>query len=132
MTLPASRRGFTLVEFIIAVAVFTFGVSAVYSQFIALQRPSSQRLLKAQARMFAHQGLEELRACEAGALASWTPEASFSPLEVNPRFWIRSEVDASASGPIVLTVRVGWNPLDSDGQSFNEAELVAARGAVVR
>lgn len=125
MHITSRRRGFSLVEFIIAIAVLVFGVYGVYNSFIGLRAPSTHRLNVAQARLLAQQKLEELRASEAGGLSEWSPGKDFRPVEAMPKFLYLPEISTRADGIVEITVSVGW---DSEGPDF-QGKLVTVKGA---
>ena len=89
-----TQRGFTLVEFIIAMAILIFGAYAIYEQFHKTARPSGpseQKLLEGRAQMLAHQLVAELQACSHEALKAWEPRPSFVQVESQPRFHAKTE-----------------------------------------
>lgn len=125
MHLTSRRRGFSLVEFIIAIAVLVFGVYGVYNSFIGLRAPSTHRLNVAQARLLAQQKLEELRASEADGLIEWKPGAEYRPVAAMPKFLYLPAISTRADGVIEITVSVGWG---SEGPDF-QGKLVTVKGA---
>lgn len=118
------RRGVSLVEVMVALAVLTFGVYAIHDQFLATRDLGLSHLDRTRARYLAHQKLEELRAAGHGALAAWAPrEAAMAPayapfrdvtrLDPSPlRFHYRVALaKGAANEPIGVTVDVRWDRL---------------------
>ncbi len=122
------RRAFSVVELIVATAVFVVGVAAIYDQFVRTQLPSKRRLLQAQGRLLAHQKLEEIRAVPAEDLLQWNPAEAFRPIEAQPRFHYKPTVAARPDGAVDVTVAVGWDPSDAEGQAFPEGQVIVVEG----
>lgn len=119
-------RAFSIVEVLVAMAVLTFGVYAIYEQFITLRRLGDQRQPVHQARWLAHQQLEELRAAPAAALRRWTPPAQPQAVFNHGRFVQRGAVHEREDGLLQITVRVGWGESGTEG--FAEGYYVEAMG----
>jgi prepilin-type N-terminal cleavage/methylation domain-containing protein len=112
MRTRSKRRAVTLIEVMVAVAVLTFGVYAVYDQFRASADRSRARYQQARGRFLAHQKLEELRACDFSALESWRPPESFTPAasDASPPFRYRVTLERGpAAEAIGLGVEVRWD-----------------------
>lgn len=118
------RRGVSLVEVMVAVAVLTFGVYAIYDQFMSTRDRGLTQLDRTRARYLAHQKLEELRAAGHEALAAWEPEGdamapAYAPFRdmtqldrSSLRFHYRVALTKGASNePIGVTVDVRWDRL---------------------
>ena len=128
MRCARAPRAFTIVELMVALAGLTFGVYVIYERFQETSRPGRMALQKAQGRWLAEKRLEELRACPAAALRAWPPSERFEPIDENPKFRVKSALAAGEGGSVEITVTVGWEPTDAEGQSFNMKQLVTAKG----
>ena len=126
----ATRRGFTLVEFMIAIAVLIFGVYGIFDQFVKIKGPSDEDLLRAQMQWFAHQELQELRACSYEALGAFEAMGTFAPDEVYPHFHVKPQVLKRSDGLIEITVQVGWQPSDGTDQNTDQKfdRLIEVKG----
>ena len=122
------RRAFTVVEIIVATGVLGVGVYAIYGQFVRTSQFGQERLHMAQARMLAHQGLEELRASSFDALANWSPPDGYAPVEGHERFRFKSEVASPEDGTIEIAVTVRWDPPDDDSVDPPEGKFTTLRG----
>lgn len=126
-------RAYSIVELVIAVAVLTFGLAAIYGQFLDTRQPAQRRLFLAQAQFHAQQLLSEALACSYDDLKGWKPAPNFSPLEDETRFGARTSVDLLSDQAIEVVVQVGWNARpDSQGQEFPEGQLVTVKGLHVQ
>ena len=122
------RRAFTVVEIIVAIGVLGVGVCAIYGQFVRTHHFGRERLLKAQAHMLAHQGLEELRASSFDALANWSPPGAYAPVEGHERFRFKSAVASPEDGTIEITVTVRWDNPEFDSIDPPEGKFTTLRG----
>lgn len=120
-------RAYSLVELMIAVAVLTFGLAAIYGQFRDTRQPSQYRLFLAQSQFQAQKLLSEAMACSHTDLRNWKPGAKFEKIESQPRFSARTSLNEAAGGAIEVVVQVGWGS-DGDGQQFPEGQLVTVKG----
>ncbi len=122
-------RAYTLVELVIAIAILTFGLASIYSQFHETKLPSQRRLQLAQAQFHAQQALSEALACSYADLKAWTPSSTFVPVEPESRFQARTTVDQVGSDAVEVVVQVGWsNDKTEQGQNFPEGQLVTVKG----
>src|SRR5258708_4508944 len=69
----ALTNGATMIEMIVALAIFTFGAAGAYTHYLNTARRGTALVEFAQARLLAHQQLEQLLACRYERLAAWTP-----------------------------------------------------------
>lgn len=122
-----SRRGISLVEVMVALAIFVFGIYFIYDQFLNARDVGRTNLMIAQARAFAHQGVEELRACGYAELRAWTPGEKYEPLAADPRFYRKIELTPRDQNEGVdIRVLVAWNPTEPDAPvDFNSPTQVA-------
>lgn len=104
----STRRGFTIVEVVMAISVVMIGVGALYDQFVKTSSRSAWYLYRAQAVMLAQQGVEELRAADFDSLKAYSAPATYEMNEDLPRFRSRAEVKPSGTGGMEITVTVGW------------------------
>ena len=123
-----SHRAFTVVEIIVAIGVLGIGVYAIYGQFVRTHHFGRERLLKAQAHLLAHQGLEELRASSFDALANWSPPDGYAPVEGHERFRFKSSVASPEDGTIEIAVTVRWDPPDDDSVDPPEGKFTTLKG----
>lgn len=119
-------HGFTMIEIIVALAILTFGVCAVYDHFLDSQQLGREQINTAQARYLALQELERLRACPYASLRAWTPPAKGTFFPDHPRFTCQDHVAARVDGALDLTVEVGWGP--RTGGSFAPGNSITLQG----
>jgi hypothetical protein len=113
----------------VAIAIVTFGLAAIYSQFQETKRPSQRRLQVAQAQFHAQQVLSEALACSYADLKAWKPASTFVPVTPESPFESRTTVDQIAGSAVEVVVQVGWNQAGEEpGQNFPEGQLVTVKG----
>lgn len=115
-----------MVEIIVALAILTFGIMGIYEQFLAAGKQGRERLLPAQARLLAHQELEQLRACSYESLKSWKPPLRPVPYSSNLKFLCQDQVTPRPDGMLELTVRMGWDVRND--QKFKEGQSIMVKG----
>jgi prepilin-type N-terminal cleavage/methylation domain-containing protein len=128
MVLRRRRAGFSVVELVMAVGIFSIGIAAVYGQFRDTRQPSQHRLFLAQAQFQAQKLLAESLACSYDELKAWKPSAAFTQLEDQPRFSARATVDSVAGDAIEVVIEVGWGTSDETGGQFPESQRVTVKG----
>lgn len=122
-------RAYSLVELMIAVAILTFGLAAMYGQFRDTRQPSQRRLHVAQAQFHGQQILSEALAASYADLKAWKPAPDFTPIEDETRFKARTTVDEVAGNALEIVVQVGWGRQDDEaGQNFPEGQLLTVKG----
>lgn len=121
------RRGVSLVEVMVALAILVFGIYFIYDNFLNARNLGRTNVMIAQARSFAHQGVEELRACSYAELKAWTPGDKYEPLAADPRFFQKIELTPrKADEGVEIRVLIAWNPAEkNDPRSFNSPTQVA-------
>lgn len=108
-----TRRGISLVEVMVALAIMVFGIYFIYDQFLNARDVGRTNLMIAQARAFAHQGVEELRACGHAELREWTPSENYESLAADPRFYRKIEITPREQDEgVEIRVLVAWNPTE--------------------
>lgn len=122
-------RAYSLVELMIAVAVLTFGLAAIYGQFRDTRQPSQRRLHLAQAQFHAQQILSESLAASYADLKAWKPAPSFVEIEGDSRFKARTSLDEVGGNALEIVVQVGWGSATApEGQDFPEGQLLTVKG----
>jgi Tfp pilus assembly protein PilV len=127
MVLRRRRAGYSVVELVIAVGIFSIGIAAIYGQFRDTRQPSQHRLFLAQAQFQAQKLLAESLACSYDELRAWKPPARFTQLEDQPRYRARTSINAAAGDAVEVVVEVGWGASD-EGREFPEGQLVTVKG----
>jgi type II secretory pathway pseudopilin PulG len=128
MVLRRRRAGYSVVELVIAVGIFSIGIAAVYGQFRDTRQPSQHRLFLAQAQFQAQKLLAESLACSFDDLKAGNRPRQFTQLEDQPRFSARASVNAVAGDAIEVVVEVGWGASDETGGEFPAGQLVTVKG----
>jgi Tfp pilus assembly protein PilV len=121
-----SQGGFSVVEILVALAVLTFGVVGVYSQFTGIGRMGRDRITTIQARFLAHQELEQLRACSFECLKNWKPPLAVLPYPNHLKFFYQDQILVRPDGTLELNVQVGWDM--RSGENFEKGRSVAVQG----
>jgi Tfp pilus assembly protein PilV len=129
MVLRRRRAGYSVVELVIAVGIFSVGIAAVYGQFRDTRQPSQYRLFQAQAQFQAQRLLAEALACSYDDLRVWKPSPQFAEIADQPRFRARSSVNAMANDAVEVVVEVGWGQSEGDGAGeFPAGQSVTVKG----
>lgn len=132
-----SRGGFTVVELMVALAILTFGVYAIYDQFLASRDLGRRREADVRGRLLAERRLEELRAApydELAALAragAGASGAGFAAIPDSPGFYVAATVAGAAAGDgsLEIAVTVGRESRRGSGaMEFSQENLVTVRG----
>lgn len=123
-------RGLSIVEILVALAIFSVGIYALHGQFLDLSLKSSRQILATQARLLAQQELEQLRAGDFEALAAWQPPAVVEPYLGRPNLSRKIEVQQLDSSRLEITVRVGWNA--ALGEALLPSNSIALTGVKAR
>jgi len=124
-----NRRGISLVEVMVALAIMVFGIYFIYDQFLNARDVGRTNLMIAQARAFAHQGVEEMRACGYAELRAWTPSEKYEPLAADPRFYRKIELTPRDQNEGVdIRVLVAWNPTEPNAPVAFDSPTQMAKG----
>ena len=111
-TLSKKNSGFTLIEALIAMAIFSIGILAVGSMQLWNTKNNTTGNLTTQATMLARQKIEELKNEDIGVLTAGTHPDPNNRIDENGNagaIYTR-EWDIAGSGTLrQITVRVTWN-----------------------
>jgi len=111
-TLSKRNRGFTLIEALIAMAIFSIGILAVGSMQLWNTKNNTTGNLTTQATMLARQKVEELKNEDIGVLTSGTYSDPNNPVDENGNsggIYTRTWNIAGSPTLRQITVRVNWN-----------------------
>lgn len=114
-------RGSTVVEVLVALAVFTLGAAGAYHYYLQAARGGAWQEEQAQARYLAHQQLEELLACGHGKLAAWIPPEG--NVQIQDQFYGRSRVTRQADSSLAITVKV-WRSHPNNNDEPSDSQIV--------
>jgi prepilin-type N-terminal cleavage/methylation domain-containing protein len=128
ITLSKENRGFSLIEVMIAMAIFSIGILAIASMQLSSTKNNTTGNITTQASMLARQKIEELKGQDIADLTpvDEQPDPN-NPIDVNGdsgpkgaynRYWtIETIPDSNTSRKI--TVYVDWKEKVDEGQSRN-------------
>ncbi len=102
-TVTKNRRGFTIVEAVVALAILVLGLAFVYQSMIDSSRIGRQRGDQMQLEYLARQRLAELRVAPAGSPASL---AEMAPLAMGEDAVAETAAKPRPDGALDVTVRV--------------------------
>lgn len=126
-----SRKGFSLVEVILALGIFSVLASVAYGIFMNQGDLTQLRIDHVQAQQLAIQRLEHLRACSYDQLDQWVPSASpegFAGEFNAQKFAYRVIKQKHDDGSILLTVHVGRHEPVDEGPLTEQWGIARVRG----
>lgn len=101
-TLSNKNRGFSLIEVLIAMAIFSIGILAVGSMQLSTSRNNTRGNITTQATMLARQKIEELKNLDRSDLGTADGNDTVGIYERN---WVTDQVaGSSTSWKIIVTV----------------------------
>ena len=121
----APRRGASIVEVLVALAILTLGAGAIFDQFTGVGKRSREEALRTQARWLAHQELNLLLAAPAADFAAWQVPEVPAPLASDISFAGQPTVKRRDDGALEIAVQVGWLVREN---KFEPGRSVIARG----
>ncbi|HOE96728.1 MAG TPA: prepilin-type N-terminal cleavage/methylation domain-containing protein [Candidatus Sumerlaeota bacterium] len=123
-----ARRGFSIIEILVALAILVLAAGGVYHQFFNIDRLGRMRLNEIQGRLLAQQRLEELRALPYARLAEWEPGETATPLGDNLKYAARTTIEPGPGDVLKLTVMVSWRERGAEAVAGNSVTVVGYKG----
>jgi type IV pilus assembly protein PilV len=115
---PIDDRGFTFVELLIVIAIFSIGILAVASMQVTTIHTNSSALMSGEATVLAANKIEELMASDYNTDVDLNPGSHTDVLEAYTIDWVVTESDIDGDGTnesktVLVTVRCA-NPNAKD------------------
>ena len=116
-----NQAGVSLLELILAIAVFVVGSASVAHLFIGAQTSATYSVDKTQAILLAKEGIEEVRATRSGNFDNLLSETTTETIALNNMDFERV-VDTSCSEEVcIVESTVGWESIGrEESVSFTE------------